>query len=150
MAKLKGKNLAVMRLVNGKYKVIGMSTSCTIDLDTEMVEMAGRAAGFREYIAGKHNMTIQCECMVDSQPIASGHVPWMQLQLNRGRVSFAVATAEGGTAYGVALEGEGIVSHQSLTGSVDGYATHSITIQCTGEITYTNMSQTAAISEEEA
>ena len=141
--RLKGKNLAVLRLVNGAYVPIGLSTSCTIDIDTEMVEMAGMTSKFRSFKPGRHTVTIQCDRMIDTQPIISDHVSWLMLQLQGALVTYQVSTVEDGSPYGRGFQGSAYVSHQSLNGSVDGYATHSITLQGSGDFTFATTATTS-------
>ena len=144
MARLKGKKLAVMQYATGVFRPIGLSTSCTIDIDTEMVEMAGSSSVFRTFRPGRHTVTIQCDRMMNDSYMGGDYNPWLNLQLHGTKVPFRIATVEDGTPYGSIWAGEAYVVRESVGAPVDGYATHNVTLQVTGEINSTN-----AISEEE-
>lgn len=149
MARLRGKNLVVMHDVGGVYRPIGLSTACTIDIDTEMVEMASGSSVFRTFRPGRHNVTIQCDRLMNDSYIGGDYNPWLNLQINRTKVAFRIATVEDGTPYGHSWAGEAYVSRQSVSGQVDGYATHNVTLQVTGEITNTNASAATETMEEQ-
>lgn len=147
MARLKGRNLALLQEVNGVYSPIGLSTSCSIDMDTEMVEMASGSSIFRSYKPGRHNITIQCDRLINYTTTGGDHISWISMQMSRRAITFRIATVDDGTPYGIGLEGMAYVSHQTATGQVEGYATHSITLQVTGQVTVRSLTPTA-LSEE--
>lgn len=124
MGRLLGKNIAIWREVNGVRRVIGLSTACNVDLDTEMVEYASLASAFRSYRPGKSGGTISIERLFD----AGGGVPMMYLQMQRTPLMYAVEVD------GLTISGEAYISSQSAAAPVGGYATHRVTLTCTGEI----------------
>lgn len=119
--------------------MIGLSTSCNVDLDTEMVECASLASAFRSYRPGKSGGTISIERLFD----AGGGMPMMYLQMQRTSLKYAVEVD------GLTISGNAYISSQSAAAPVSGYATHRVTLTCTGEIVvdagYINFVDTAVM-----
>lgn len=124
MGRLLGKNIAIFREVNGVRRLIGMSTSCSLDMDTEMVECASMASGYRSYLPGKCGGTISIERLFD----AGYGMPLLYMQTRRTLLKYVVEVD------GHTVSGESYISHQSAAAPVSGYATHNVTLTCTGEI----------------
>ena len=124
MGRLLGKNIAIFREVNGVRMLIGMSTSCSLDMDTEMVECAAMASGYRSYRPGKCGGTISIERLFD----AGYGMPLLYMQTRRTLLKYVVEVD------GHTVSGEAYISHQSAAAPVNGYATHNVTLTCTGEI----------------
>lgn len=123
--RIQGKNIAVLIGAPGEEKVVGLSTSCSIDLQTDMIEMASLADAFRSYTPGRHSMTIQIDRLVDTY----NTLPMLSLQMARTRLSYIVEV-EGGT-----VSGSAYISSQRAEAPVQGYATHNISLTCTGSVT---------------
>lgn len=122
--RIQGKNIAILIGVPGKEKVVGLSTSCSIDLQTDMIEMASTSDVFREYTPGRHSMSIQIDRLYDT----SNTLSMFALQISRTIIKYVV-DVEGAT-----VMGEAYISSQKAAGPVDGYATHNISLTCTGEV----------------
>jgi predicted secreted protein len=138
--RLLGKNIAVFVNEGGKYKPIGLSTSCTIDINTDMIEMASQSAKAKAYMPGRYSYTVQIDRLVDVEQ-GGGTDKLLRYELNNTPLTIVVGSV---TRYGSGMElgdfpamslmGEAYISHQSLTGSVDGHATHNVSMQGTGEL----------------
>lgn len=123
MGRLLGKNIALYTEVNGVRRVVGLSTSCTVDLNTDMVELASLAGTCRNYRPGKSGGTIGVERLLD----VSG-MSLMYMQVQRMRLKYVVEVD------GMTLSGDAYISGQSAAAPVQGYATHRVTLTMTGEI----------------
>lgn len=126
---------------------IGLSTSCSLDIDTEMVELAGTSSKFRSVKPGKHTVTLQCEALIESHPLVGGHLPWISRQINKAEIVYIFGIAQGGVPTGNFVQGKAYIAHVSTNGPAEGYATLSITLQGTGEVVITATPLPAMISE---
>lgn len=125
-----GRNIGIfLDLLDGRGpQVVGLSTNCTLDLQTEMVSVAGASAFNTSVVPGRNSMTIQVERLISpNMPLSL-----MQLQINRTPVDYVVEV-ENST-----ISGRAYISSQSAAGPSVGYATNSITLTCTGDITINN------------
>ena len=124
MGKILGKNIAVFRMVGERKVLIGLSTSCSVDLNTDMVELAALASAFRSYKAGRSGGTISVERLFS----ATDSVPMMYMQVHRIPLKYVVEVE------GMTIAGEAYISSQSANAPAQGYASHRVTLTCTGEI----------------
>lgn len=138
--RLLGKNIAVFVEESGVYKPIGLSTSCTLDINTDMVEVASQSARAKSFTPGRYSYTVQIDRLVDVEQ-GGGTDKLLRYELNNTPLTIVVGSVtryDSGMALGdfpaMSLMGEAYISHQSLTGSVDGHATHNVSMQGTGEL----------------
>ena len=106
-------------------QVVGMSTNCTLDIQTEMIAVIGASPVSSSFVPGRNSMTIQVERLINSEKPVS----LMKLQMARTPVDYVVEV-ENST-----ISGRAYISSQSAAAPSVGYATNSITLTCTGEIT---------------
>lgn len=140
--RLLGKNIAVFVEESGVYKPIGLSTSCTIDINTDMIEMASQSAKAKSFTPGRYGYTVQIDRLVDVEYSKEGDTnKLLRYELNNTLLTIVIGSVtrydsgmELGDFPAMNLMGEVYISHQSLAGSVDGYATHNVSMQGTGEI----------------
>ena len=109
-------------------RVIGMSTSCALDVDAEVVELASKGRGRRNRTR-RYGYTLTVECLFDAGDMqrvlarslkAGTELPWVM--------------AEGMGADVVHYSGSAVVSRYNMTANVNGYATASVTLTGTGEL----------------
>lgn len=121
-----GRNISVFLNTGDGMQIVGLSTSCSLDIQTEMIPVAGQSPGFTSVIAGRSSMTIQVDRLISSERPLS----FAKLQLERTLLQYVVDAA------GETISGYAYISSQSANAPTEGYATNSITMTCTGEIEF--------------
>lgn len=140
--RLLGKNIAVFVNEGGKYKPIGLSTSCTLDINTDMIEMASSSARAKAYTPGRYSYTVQIDRLVDVEYSKEGDTnKLLRYELNNTPMTIVVGEVTLIDGEMVPSDytqnrvvGEAFISNQSLSGSVAGHATHRVSLQGTGEL----------------
>lgn len=124
-----GRNIGLfLDLGDGKgSQVVGMSTNCTLDIQTEMIAVIGASPVNSSFVPGRNSVTIQVERLINSEKPVS----LMRLQMARTPLNYVVQI-EGAT-----LSGKAYISAQSAAAPSVGYATNSVTLTCTGEVKIT-------------
>ena len=120
-----GRNISVfLESEVGAAQIVGLSTSCSLDIQTEMIPVAGQSSTYTSVIAGRTSMTIQVDRLISSvNPLSL-----VRLQLERIPLRYVVDVV------GETISGFAYISSQSANAPTEGYATNSITLTCTGEI----------------
>ena len=123
MGKVLGKRIAIFRVIGSRKVLVGLATSCDVDLQTDMIEMASLSQ-FRSYKAGRSGGTISISRLFSS----SDSFSFMALQLAKTPISYVVELDD------MTISGEAYISSQQANSPSQGYASHSITLTCTGDI----------------
>lgn len=105
-------------------QIVGLSTSCSLDIQTEMIPVAGQSSKFTSVIAGRSSMTIQVDRLIGSD----NPLNLAKMQLERTPLQYVVDVA------GAKISGRAYISSQSANAPTEGYATNSVTLTCTGDI----------------
>ena len=105
-------------------QIVGLSTSCSIDIQTEMIPVVGGSSFFTSVVPGRNSMTIQVERLISS----TSPLSLAKMQVARTRLRFVVEVE------GARIVGEAYISSQSANGPSSGYALNSITLTCTGDL----------------
>jgi hypothetical protein len=137
--KILGRNIGLfVDLLDGNgVSPIGMSTSCVIDLNRDVAEVASSGSGGRVFVAGRYGYTIQVDRLFGGDAL---EVQLLELLTSGEPVSFAVgaATIENGAQVqgrkGFTLEGEVLVTGYTMTSPVQGYCTANVRLTGTGDI----------------
>jgi hypothetical protein len=109
-------------------RVIGLSTSCSLDVDAEVVELAAKGRGRRNRTR-RYGYTLTVECLFD----AGGMQRVLARSLKEG-TELPWVMAEGIGAEVAHYSGVAVVSRYNMTAPVNGYATASVTLTGTAEL----------------
>lgn len=133
-----GKKMGVFVDRDGIVETVGMSTGCTISVNADMVEVASDGRG-RRYVAGRYGYTLQIEKLYGGDSMEA----WLVEAMKEGKeLDFVVSD---GAAVGgemtpmlatdrMTLVGKALVSGYTMNAPVEGYATASVSMQGTGEL----------------
>lgn len=121
-----------LRMYDGStYRVVGAATNCALNVNSDMVELASASAKAKAYAAGRYGYTLSVDMLYDVTGSGDLQTYLLTSQLSGEKLNF-VMRDEGGK---VAYSGECYVSAFTATGDVSGYATVSVSMQGTGELT---------------
>lgn len=139
--KILGRNLGLFaRMDDGVYDTFGMSTNCSINITTDVVEKAADNAFSKSFAAGRYSYTLQSDRLYDG-----GDMMVRLLQYMVGGIILPFRMAEGdavggemvpktGTG-GIIISGEAFITNYSINAPVEGYANVSISLQGVGRLT---------------
>lgn len=146
--RLLGRKLGIF-IHNGiEEKPIGLSTSASITINTDMIEKAAASAKAKEFLPGRYTFTMQCEKLYDATSDDSDFNMQRYLllsQLNGSALDFVLdecKVVDGSLAIDthsqLTIRGQVYVNNYTENAPADGYANVSISFQGTGdlEITY--------------
>lgn len=142
--RLLGRKLGIF--INNGYadKPIGLSTSASINIATDMVEMASASAKAKAFIPGRYAFTLQCDKLYDAVSDDGDFNMQRYLllsQLNGRPLDFVLdecEVADGELAISrdtpLTIRGQVFVNNYTTNAPADGYANVSISFQGTGEL----------------
>ena len=148
MGVLKGKNL----LLSVNSKVYGYATSCEISIEIDTEETASTSwkqlndaggASWKEFDTNKKSWTLStdnlsAEGLSDFKEAFNVLVAGQPVDIKFGVVSYATGADEDNLtasfANGTNFIGKAIINSLSLTGSQEGEATYTVSLQGTGEL----------------
>lgn len=145
--RLLGRKLGIF-IHNGiEEKPIGLSTSASITINTDMIEKAATSAKAKEFLPGRYTFTMQCEKLYDATEDDGGFNMQRYLllsQLNGRVLDFVLDEAKvvsGSLAIdpnsALTVSGKVYVNNFTENADADGYANVSISFQGTGELNIT-------------
>lgn len=128
-------------------KAIGLSTSASLTITTDMVEAASASAKAKSFLPGRYTFTMQCEKLYDATEDDGGFNMQRYLllsQLNGRVLDFVLDEAKvvGGLLAidpnsALTIRGQVYVNNFTENAAADGYANVSISFQGTGELDIT-------------
>lgn len=142
--RLLGRKLGIF-INNGlEEKPIGLSTSASITITTDMVEAASASAKAKSFLPGRYTFTMQCEKLYDATEDDGGFNMQRYLllsQLNGRALDFVLDEAkvvDGSLAIdpnsALTIRGQVYVNNFTENAAADGYANVSISFQGSGEL----------------
>lgn len=142
--RLLGRKLGIF-IHNGiEEKPIGLSTSASITITTDMAEKAATSAKAKEFLPGRYTFTMQCEKLYDATEDDGGFNMQRYLllsQLNGRALDFVLDEAKvvsGSLAIdpysALTISGKVYVNNFTENAPAEGYASVSISFQGTGEL----------------
>lgn len=145
--RLLGRKLGIFINNGTEDKAIGLSTSASINITTDMVEAASASAKAKSFIPGRYSFTMQCEKLYDATEDDGGFNMQRYLllsQLNGSALDFVLDEAkvvDGSLAIdpnsSLTISGAVYVNNFVENAPADGYASVSISFQGTGELDIT-------------
>lgn len=142
--RLLGRKLGIFIHNGFDDKAIGLSTSASLTITTDMAEMAASSAKAKAFIPGRYTFTLQCEKLYDATSDDTDFNMQRYLllsQLNGRALDFVLDEAEvvsGSLAIdphsSLAIRGQVYVNNFTENAPADGYANVSISFQGTGEL----------------
>lgn len=138
---IKGRNLALFtRMDDGIFDTFGLSTSCSLSIASDMIEMASNDALSKRYVAGRYSYTLQSDRLYDGGDMMRRLLTYM---VTRRSLFFRFAEGDsvGGEMVeqrgsgGMTISGEAYIAGYSVNAPVEGYANVSISLQGTGPLT---------------
>ncbi len=145
--RLLGRKLGIF-IHNGiEDKAIGLSTSASLTVTTDMAEKAATSAKAKEFLPGRYTFTMQCEKLYDATEDDGGFNMQRYLllsQLNGRALDFVLDEAkvvDGSLAIdprsSLTVSGKVYVNNFTENAPAEGYASVSISFQGTGELDIT-------------
>ena len=120
-----------LRMYDGStYRVVGAATNCALNVNSDMVELASASSVAKAYAAGRYGYTVTVDMLYDVTGSGDLQTYLLRSQLS-GEMLYFMMGDDGGK---VTYSGECYVSSFAATGDVNGYATVSVTMQGTGEL----------------
>ena len=122
---------------SGSYtasSAVGGATSGTLNISMDAIDCTNKdSLGRKEFIAGATSWTLDCEAYIsgDGGTNASADVQDAMYTKDKVFVKFQDAS---GQASSKKYEGRGYITSMSQTGTIGEFATYSISIQGTGEL----------------
>lgn len=138
---IKGKNLGLFaRVDDGLYDTFGLSTSCSLSISADTIEMASINSLAKSYIAGRYSYTLQSDRLYDGGDMMRHLLTYMV-----SRTPLAFRFAEGASVGGEMVEprgsggmtitGSAYITGYTINAPIEGYANVSISLQGTGPLT---------------
>jgi predicted secreted protein len=138
---INGKNLGLFaRMDDGLYDTFGLSTSCSLSISTDTIEMASLNSLAKSYIAGRYSYTLQSDRLYDGGDMMRRLLTYMVTRKPLA-FRFSEGAAVGGEMVeqrgsgGMTLSGEAYITGYNINAPVEGYANVSISLQGTGPLT---------------
>lgn len=135
--KILGRNIGIFVKSDNEWVPIGMSTSCSIQISADAIEVAGMSARGRSFIPGRYSYTVQVDKLYDGGEMEEA---LMQALLYGDTIHFVIANAavDGGQLIRkystLNLEGEAILTNYTMTAPAAGYATANVSLQGSGDL----------------
>lgn len=111
--------------------MIGLSTSCVIDVNLDVAETASADARAKAFKAGRYSYTLAIDKLYDGQGEGSDGNRLLAYQLSGTVVDFTIAH----TTEGDYMSGQALITNTSINAPAQGYATHRVNMQGTGALT---------------
>lgn len=145
--RLLGRKLGIF-IHNGlEERPLGLSTSASLTITTDMVEAASASAKAKSFLPGRYTFTMQCEKLYDATEDDGGFNMQRYLllsQLNGRALDFVLDEAkvvDGSLAIdprsSLTVSGKVYVNNFTENAPAEGYASMSISFQGTGELDIT-------------
>lgn len=142
--RLLGRKLGIFIHNGFEDKPIGLSTGASLNIVTDMVEMASESAKAKAFLPGRYAFTLQCEKLYDVTSDDSDFNMQRYLllsQLNGSALDFVLdecKVVDGSLAIDprslLTIRGQVYVNNFTENAPSDGYANVSISFQGTGEL----------------
>lgn len=111
--------------------IVGLSTSCSLDVSADIIEIASSASRAKANRSGRYGYTLSIDCLLDVEGGMQAH---LLRSLLSGDVLDWKMSPVGLPVAGVTFSGRALVSGFSPSASVDGYATARVSMTGTGEL----------------
>ena len=115
-------------------RLIGMSTSCSLNCSADVVEMAALSARGKKFRVGRYEYTVQIDCLYDGGGMIK-HLT--QSFMDRTLLDWTMAGADrlgGVDLSSLRFSGKAYVVNFTETAPVGDYATASVTLKGSGEL----------------
>jgi hypothetical protein len=138
--KILGRKIAIFDFTSGAPKPFGAATSCTLNVNTDMVGMAALASRAKNVKPGKYGWSITVDALYDVNEAKSDmQTRLLRAQLEGAKLRFRMAEVIPDTyplePSGQHTEYEGDVYVASWSANAgDGMGTFNVTLQGTGEL----------------
>lgn len=146
--KILGRNIGIFTQSGTEWVPIGMSTSCSIQLSADAIEVAGMSARGRSFIPGRYSYTIQVDTLYGGGEMDEA---LMQALLYGDTIHFVIAGAYADNGELIRkystlqLEGDAILTNYTMTAPSAGYATANVSLQGSGNLYVANIDGLGAI-----
>ena len=135
METIKGHNMILALGGN----VIAASRECSLNIDREMIEIAGSTADAREYIPGRYGFTLSASGLYAINSDGSMSSQALTSMLFEGtKVAVVFQASTDGSVVVETYEGKAYVQNITLSGSYNERSTYSVQMQGTGALTRTS------------
>lgn len=137
--RVNGRNILVaVGTTANDLEVIAASTQCDLNIEKEMIEIAGTSGRYKEFVAGLTSWTVSAQCFYVAVT-TDQHVNLTKKLLlgSKVLVQFQLNTSTRSNKYET-YTGQALIQSISLSAPMNGKATFAISLQGTSDLSLTS------------